>query len=245
MSKDKNSTNKLDWLPNWQDLTQYPDSKKGIGRIWAWEFLRRNPKYQQLWQEYAALPKSAGFIYHGFSVFEIRDRFENEFGVSYPAAPPSMTASDPEFERRVRFTTQQPPYWTLPLDPSEECDFGALDIEHPAEVIVKFDLRLQLSPQLARTKAILKIEAKRLAKAGVLGGEPRSRFEQYQDYLRVLDAKTSGASSKMIAKEILGVTDKAALDDTQYLKEKVDDVFEPAKRLRDGGYRFLTAVRGK
>src|SRR5438552_1597670 len=76
MSKNKNLMDKPDWLPNWQDLTQYPDPKKAIGRIWAWEFLRRNPKYQELWQEYAALPKSAGFLYHGSSVFEIRDRFE-------------------------------------------------------------------------------------------------------------------------------------------------------------------------
>ena len=133
----------------------------------------------------------------------------------------------------------------IPQDPPEDYDFDAPDLHHPAEVLVKFDLRLQLSPQLMGTKLLLKTEAKRLMKAGVLGGEPRARFVKYQIYLRVLDAKLSGATAETIAKKLLGVTDEAILEDTQYVKEKVDDVFEPAERLRDGGYRFLAALQGK
>jgi len=40
-----------EWLPNWQDETSYsfPDSENL--RLWAWEFLRRNPEYQKAWQD--------------------------------------------------------------------------------------------------------------------------------------------------------------------------------------------------
>jgi hypothetical protein len=91
------SPNKPDWLPDWKDISKYPDPKEASGGVWAWEFLRRNPQYQQLWEQYAALPP--GPVYAGHSAYTFRDiceRFEREFGVKIPA-PPAMTIADPEF----------------------------------------------------------------------------------------------------------------------------------------------------
>lgn len=34
------------WLPDWHDLSHYPDPDKDSMEIFAWEFLRRNPEYQ-------------------------------------------------------------------------------------------------------------------------------------------------------------------------------------------------------
>ena len=62
-----------------------------------------------------------------------------------------------------------------------------------------------------------------------------------QKYLRVLDAKLSGVTSKVIAVEILGIKNS----DPEYQHDAVKDAFDAAKRLRDGGYRFLPAWRGK
>ncbi len=219
------SSNTPDWLPDWEDITKYPDPERATGRVWAWEFLRRNLQYQQLWEKHAALTPSGW----GWDLMDVYGRFRSEFGVS------------------SQFVAQNPRYWILPWPDDEGIgnDLDGADLDHPAEVLVKFDLRLQLLPQLNSTKATLKKEAKRLAKAGVLGGQPRARFEKYQIYLRVLDAKASSASPKEIAKEILGITNEAILQDTQYVKEKVDEVFEPAERLRDGGYRFLAVKRRK
>lgn len=39
--------NPPDWLPDWQDLSRYPDPKTAPMRRWAWEFLRRNEEYQR------------------------------------------------------------------------------------------------------------------------------------------------------------------------------------------------------
>ncbi len=36
-----------EWLPDWEDKKQYPDPGTTSSRQWAWEFLRRNPEYQQ------------------------------------------------------------------------------------------------------------------------------------------------------------------------------------------------------
>ena len=99
MTVSKKPPNKPDWLPDWKDKIKYPDPKKATGRVWAWEFLRRNPQYQQLWEESTALPKPVNFIYtYSSSEFEkrleITERFEKEFGLSAPASP-SMASTDP------------------------------------------------------------------------------------------------------------------------------------------------------
>jgi len=100
MSLKKGSPKKPDWLPDWKDVTKYPDpkEKKLSGRVWAWEFLRRNPQYQELWEQFAALP--SGPIYEGHSAqayLDIRDHLKREFGVSQPAPPP-MTTADADFK---------------------------------------------------------------------------------------------------------------------------------------------------
>jgi hypothetical protein len=244
MSLKKGSLKKPEWLPDWKDVTKYPDpkNKKVSGRVWAWELLRRNPHYQQLWEKYEALPP--GPIYEGHSAgarMDIRERFATEFGISHPA-PPSMPFAHPDFKWRPKFITANPRYWILPVDWSEDDRFEMpnIDLEHPAEVLVKLDLRAQRKSQLIGVDRILRTEAKRLKGAGVLTGEPRAWFGKYQKYLRVLDAKLSSATTAAIAIEILGIKN----DDPEYQKEKVRDAFKSAKRLRDRDYRFLTALGG-
>jgi len=41
----------LPWPPNWRNKDNYPDPNTTSGRIWAWEYLRRNRGYQQLCDE--------------------------------------------------------------------------------------------------------------------------------------------------------------------------------------------------
>jgi len=230
---------KPEWLPDWKDKSNYPDPKKAGGRVWAWEFLRRNPQYQQLWEEYAVLPP--GPIYSGHSanaLMDIIERFKQDFGLWKPA-PPAMTTADPEFKWRPKFINQKPRHWGLPVNSSDDDDgfeMPEIDLEDPAEVVVKFDLRSQINPQLSYVAKLLKKEVKRLTDAGVLSGEPRARFAKYANYLRVLDAKLSGVSNKTIGAEILGVKN------LEYQKENADFAFKSAQRLRDGGYRFLAAL---
>ena len=238
MSLKKKQPKKPKWLPDWKDESKYPDPKKAGGRVWAWEFLRRNPRYQRLWKRYAKL--GPGPIYHGPSarvLKAITERFEHDFGVLHPA-PPAMTTADPAFKWRPKFVNQKPRFWVLPIKVSKNDNFEMPEIylEHPTEVVVKFDLRSQIELQLDDVGELLKKERKRLVAAKLLRGEPRARFENYRDYLRALDAKLSGISHTTIGEEILKVKDAA------YQKPNAVYAFKSAKNLRDGGYRFLAAV---
>lgn len=38
--------------PDWKDATQYPAAGKGSFSFWAWQFLRRNTRYQAAWRDY-------------------------------------------------------------------------------------------------------------------------------------------------------------------------------------------------
>jgi transcriptional regulator len=203
MSLKKKPSKKPAWLPDWKDESKYPDPKKAGGRVWAWEFLRRNPKYQELWEEYAALPH--GSVYSGYSAYALRDiseRLEQDFGVRNPA-PPEMTTADAEFEWRPIFIEQKPRHWVFPVNVSDDDEFEipVIYVEDPAEIVVKFDLRVQIKPQLIYVGELLKKELKRFT--GAKG--PRARFENYPNYLRVLDAKLSGITHQTIGAEILKV----------------------------------------
>lgn len=43
------------WLPDWRDPTQYPDPTDTSPQELAWEYLRRNEKFQQKFQEFTLL----------------------------------------------------------------------------------------------------------------------------------------------------------------------------------------------
>ena len=45
-----------DWLPDWTDPSAYPEPDNASLRQWAWEFLRRNPDYQEDFRRWAAVP---------------------------------------------------------------------------------------------------------------------------------------------------------------------------------------------
>jgi Family of unknown function (DUF6499) len=238
MSLKKKPPKKPEWLPDWKDESKYPDPKNADGRVWAWEFLRRNPEYQRLWKKYAKLPP--GPVYCGPSArafWEICERSEREFGIKIPA-PPAMATTNLTFKWRPKFVNQKPRYWVLPVKLSKKGNFELPEIyvEDPAEVVVKFDLRSQIGPQLDYVGKLLKKELKRLTRAKLLRGEPRARFENYRDYLRVLDAKLSGVTYKTMGAEILKVKDPA------YQKPNATYAFKSAKRLRDGDHRFLAAL---
>jgi hypothetical protein len=106
------SPSQADWLPDWTDSTKYPEPEKTSWRGWAWEFLRRNAKYQMVWQQFAALP--SGSIHHDFSAEDISERLEKDFGLLVPA-PPSMKSSEPDFQNRPLFATHGRK-WMKPVD---------------------------------------------------------------------------------------------------------------------------------
>src|SRR6266567_2890456 len=235
------STKKPDWLPDWEDATQYPDPKTTSLRQWAWEFLRRNLGYQQLWAKLEALPGPVGFIYYeNFTKMEkrlqIQQRFEKKFGVHNPA-PPSMASTDPTFEWRPRFVTRHVKYWMKPVDWPEE--FYVIDeaLRDPAEAMISFNLHLPLRSQLDGVEKLLKDRVAHLTSLGVLKGrDRRMKPQHFQGYLRLLDAEATDASQKEMAKVIYNIVDKYP---DHAGEQKARDGLERAKWLRDKGYQFI------
>jgi hypothetical protein len=224
-----------DWLPDWTDIKKYPNPKNTDSRVWTWEFLRRNTKYQQLYSELATLPPS--IPRRDDSVYKISERLEKEFGVLIPASP-SMTSSDPLFDRQPQFITHGR-RWMKPPDWPEDADPYVVDetCQSLTEVLIEFDLRWSLQSQLISAKAFLNAYTEKLESLGILE-KPTHRMkpEHFQNYLRLLDADVTGHTLEKMAKIIFGVAKK--YPDNAGV-QKAHDGLKRARWLRDKGYRYI------
>jgi hypothetical protein len=224
-----------DWLPDWTDIEKYPHPKKTDSRVWAWEFLRRNTEYQQLYSQIATLPP--GFIRHDDSAWKIGERLENDFGVLI-AAPPSMTSADPNFEERPKFVTHGR-RWMKPPDWPEDAGPYVVDeaLQDPTEVLMQFDLRWSLHSQLISAKAFLKAQTQNLKSLKKLEGtNHRMKPKYFTDYLRLLDAEATGQTPEKMAEVIYKILEEYP---DHAGKQKVSDSLKRARWLRDKGYRFI------
>ena len=232
----KESSSVPNWLPNWTDIKQYPDPEKASLRVWAWEFIRRNLEYQKLWNEFASLP--AGPIYHDFSVEEIRERFEKDFGVRIPASP-SLNTSSPDFQRLPLFTSRCKT-WIKPVDWPDDADPYIVDagVLDSGEAVIQFDLRWPLTAQLQAAKTFLQEQVQHLLEVGALDA-PNKRMNEpkdFRDYLRLLDAESVAAPHKEMSEVIDSIVDEYPDHKGQ---QKVSHNLQRAEWYRDKGYRFL------
>ena len=101
--------------------------------------------------------------------------------------------------------------------------FGDASIPHISDEHMKlqFDLSKPIAGQLNAAKRYLEKTQKRIMGQKII---TRSRPDKYLEYLRVLDAKESGASLSEIAKIIL--SDRSSAD-----PQKARDVLKQAKSL--------------
>ena len=131
----------------------------------------------------------------------------------------------------------------------------------PHKVTVELDTRLPDKQQLDFVKSMLRqrrgmLQLRSLPEQqqrdilkGVLSGEgrmpkprspeARSHVELYADYLRVLDARESGASNQTIARVLF--PDRSISEGMK----RVKNFYKAACKLRDGGWRQLLPVLGK
>ena len=191
-----------DWLPDWLDKSQYPDPHKTSEVGWAWEFLRRNPDYQKLWEQahilkyvynpkdieaYLRRAKKEGGLWHvntqqrSFSQAPFIKRFRLESAPPDPATPNATLLFSGQF---LRFAHKQ--------------TYGADEVRanlHNGQVLVWFDLNWPIQRQLENAKQLLYAKAPEAEKR-------RIRFAQFRNYLRLLDAKCSGATVGEMADKI-------------------------------------------
>jgi hypothetical protein len=255
-----------DWLPNWREPSEYPDAKKTTARQWAWEFLRRNPEYQRLWEQVAApyYSKERGLSdalaldtenekIRSDSVYAEKYKTEDGYKILSPSAiiferfrvrgalPPS------ERKHNLIFSYENPhsppiQYLTHPADRYNSAfdpgPWKAAPITlEKGQVLVWMNTDKPIQPQLNMLKKVLKGFSE--AREGTTTGQrPSRRFRPYQDYLRILDARQAGIPQSEIAK-VIYISSKKRTNDVREATKAIYEDIKIAERLRDKDYLYI------
>jgi hypothetical protein len=104
------------------------------------------------------------------------------------------------------------------------------------EFLIKYDLRLPIEPQQRRAQERLeRRQANQTARGQYRRRSPRNQPGKWPLYLRVLDARASGASYQEIGAEVFGIDDAIATDP----RTTVDSALKQARRMTRQGYRDI------
>ncbi|MFM9890730.1 MAG: transcriptional regulator domain-containing protein [Rickettsiales bacterium] len=235
-----------DWLPDWRDVTQYPDSKKTSAAQWAWEFLRRNQKYQAMYDEYVrpftdeygTIDNEAAYTYEKkkrrqeiLAAKKTRktvyilgpiNSFQKSFGLLIPIAP-EYSDQKPSFES----------HWMRVFKGSDSLESRTVSVEvgkHEAYLYFRTDMPIE--QQLERAKRTLKIINKTNPKK-----LPRLRKAEFQSLLRMLDGEAMGVKTKEMAKVLYP---KVQAGPYGTAVQRIYQGLERAKQLRDEHYRYVS-----
>ncbi len=225
--------------PDWRNASDYE-----FGEIsdlyWAWEFLRRNSKYQEDWkfefdcslQANKDLFQRSSHYYDEIIPGEVsgskgRTYYFETYGI--------YTLPNPDISRPQHITIE-PAYGQIRVREKDGLGKESM-ILYKNQAAITFDLSVPIKPQLK--KATEKIESMR-EKYGVDDSEKSIRRQQqnlYSKYLRLLDGKLAGADNKTLAKVVFHWIDNGypAFKGSN----RVRDSLAAANKLVELKYRFL------
>jgi type VI secretion system activator RovC-like protein len=213
----------LDWgIPNWLDSSSYGDTRRWSEWEWRWEFTRRRDDCR------------ADFLAHKDEVERIPDEVtrwlegalegvakvkrgdrrlrpdEPGFTVSFPDCynkyglsrlPNPAIGKQPFYLYFMMFRPYGPAMVVFPED-------GVTEVSGETGSVIKFDLTASIDDQLERARQLLERAQKR--KLGHLVQPSRKHPAKWLTYLRVLDARESGASLSEMAKVLRWQNPQAA-----------------------------------
>ena len=252
---------KPSWLPNWRNVSEYPDARTTSRSSFAWEFLRRNPNYQHDWKWFHSLQlpdPDYGVAYDDDSMHlcwcnpparkgetfgEYRrrvDRYElapwmsalaRKYGLWHLYDPSDSSVGD------VFYTRVLPAY----LVNIGEGEYAAMRAENTGEAIAKFNLSWPIDFQIQLIKGLLTAAQSQLAKMGRLEvHKPRTHVTLFPAYLRLLDADLE----QPVESNIREVADTVFPEKTnrypEFSRDKaVRNGIKTARRLRDRDYLYI------
>ncbi|MCK0151078.1 hypothetical protein MWU54_13640 [Marivita sp. S6314] len=191
-------------IPNWTDIAEYGSTDRWSLKRWRWEFLRRR---EDLRQEFDL---NAPSEYEGrlFEAEQEPNRYP--YGVLKPSQPgfyilsTSITADSWEPLPNPRISDQPEAVLTMPPVGVTVLAHGEIVTDNPKEAVLKFDLRKPVRNQIAEAKKYLMEQQQ-----AQIGGKVQFRklLGKWLTYLRILDARTCGASWEKIA-EVLSHEDQ-------------------------------------
>jgi len=244
------------WPPDWTKPQQYPDPNNTTALQWAWEFLRRNPKYQKLWDQTIKPRYNAAHLDYSWNFASgvhprrgVRGRrrlkpipLKNRF---FPTANP-LPAWLAKFRTDFHILTYPPP-------PSENIaklffDGQFIHYDGPAgtprgvsrplernEIVLWFNLTWPLKSQLDNAKKLLEHQAAKIKTKGF-----RSTATHYRKYLRVLDAKAAGIGEVQILNTLYPNLSNAYPN--KNARQTLRDDVKAAELLRDNNFWLIAAT---
>jgi hypothetical protein len=247
--------------PDWKDESVYPaaDIQKGL-TFWAWQFLRRNPDYQNDWEEYADGLRAMVGRYRELEPF-LRWRLEPgnkdeqlshedserlsglawkqpEYVVVTPAGTsPRDLVLGPKWGLHALQNPALPKLYTPNrfLISGSQVGAGSEHADSPNHYPVVFDLRMPADVLRSQFKAILGLRDELVKSKQITPykGRPERSRDNFPNYLRVLDAQDAGAEVSEIANTMLDYMDP--LD----AKKTVHNWKKAAEEFRSSGYRTM------
>ncbi len=231
--------NNHDWLPDWRDESEYPNIKKATSKEWAWEFLRRNPEYQKQWdKEIAPYFDSVTCSLSSSANKNLVDDIKKKFGIS-KNTPPDYRQSNSEISfisNVLTFVLHS--FYPLESEPTKHSIDSKL-----GEIVTKINLRYPVKPQVDVIASFARSHQKLLLDHYIIENpNKRKTLTKYNEYLRILDAKSRGIKDFDIAKVLYP---KFVDDNPDVMTKRVNDSFQRAKELRDCEYLFIASFYRK
>jgi len=214
------------WPRNWRDKAEYPSDALYTEQYffaWAWEYLRRNKNYQELynsevgeWPDLNDADARAAFAHKVYSP-DLRASFAFHFGVETP----------------MHYRSDIPPKFSVPQvirRPFHERLLENIQVQHN-EVIVRLDLEAAIGDQFRALEKYLK----NIKKEENLKSHKVPDAHQHIRNLRLLDAQEDNVDIEDMCEIILGS------HGYKTAKEAVSANMTSAKKFLNGGYKLIAS----
>lgn len=229
--------NNQNWRPDWHDVSQY-NFENALPVQYAWEFLRRNPAYLQDFESLVTLFNQKDGICNPRAeryedAVEMLYKFYEKYHLTEDVFPPSPEDSHtPDLSFKAGWSPTYVQYdQHLELENQEQ---SALNSRSSEELVVRLDLRIPVGALLRQVEALIKEKAVKYQQS------KRMRVTNFKNYLRLLDAEFSGASTREMAGAIY--PEKVNIFPEYLGNASVRDALGAAKRLRDEKYYFIQFI---
>ncbi|MEJ2611777.1 MAG: DUF6499 domain-containing protein [Candidatus Thiodiazotropha sp.] len=228
---------------DWRNLPNYEFCHGLTAGQWAWEFLRRNPVYQQEWQSFIATWRALEATYGKPSQRDMaRWKQDPRAWVAAEECPESDCRVDANKVLIECALGARWGFYKFPPDPEDDDPIGGgrlvwREISSSASLLeagqnapielqqaaLVFDLGLPLAPQLDQAKRHLQIEQrKRILSGDILPPRISEHAARLIVSLRILDGMAAAASlgDLAVAIEVSGCLLKAAINEAFALRDR-------------------------
>jgi len=215
---------------DWKNDADYEFTEDLDSDRWGWEFLRRNSDYRDDWN------KVLQTLYQNTPahMIDIKDDYfcieQNQIDCKKKWWIARFVNPDTDYPIMLDFVNS---YGHIYRNSTK------IDLLQ-GQVAAIFDLRLPIKRQVELNRSRLLNLQKEYVRKGLINKARRPKTQSYhwRSYLRVLDAKTVGASDKEID-EVVFCGKRTHEDDPYYYNKVVRDALKAAKKLVKGGYRDI------